>query len=205
MTARAASKMAPRRPKRHPREPLDGPRGPQDGPKRPPRRSRRPPRRPKRTPRAPQGGPERPPRRPPKGPDGARAPQDCPRRPQEAPRKPQRGPKEAQEAPKRPPRRPQEAPKRPDNDLTVRAPDVHPAKREESTSGSDVLPEAGRAAERKPYCNLSFVSKYYIIATCCNYYTLLCLPPLPPRHFRRPKDDGPPLGPKNVGKPMEKQ
>ena len=35
------------------------------------------------------------------------------------------------------------APRRPHNDWTVRAPDVHPAKREESTSGSDVLPEAG--------------------------------------------------------------
>ena len=35
------------------------------------------------------------------------------------------------------------APRRPHNDWTVRAPDVHPAKREESTSGSGVLPEAG--------------------------------------------------------------
>ena len=34
-------------------------------------------------------------------------------------------------------------PRSPHNDCTVRAPDVHPAKREESTSGSDVLPEAG--------------------------------------------------------------
>ena len=31
------------------------------------------------------------------------------------------------------------------NDLTARAPDVHPAKREESTSGSDVFPEGGPA------------------------------------------------------------
>ena len=30
-------------------------------------------------------------------------------------------------------------PRNPHNDWTVRAPDVHPAKREESTSGSDVL------------------------------------------------------------------
>ena len=36
-------------------------------------------------------------------------------------------------------RRTHEAPKRPHNDWTLRAPDVHPAKREESTSGSDVL------------------------------------------------------------------
>eukprot|EP00959_Pyramimonas_sp_CCMP1952_P202136 4226634-Pyramimonas_sp.AAC.1 len=33
----------------------------------------------------------------------------------------------------------QEAPKRPRDDVTVRVPDMHPAKREESTSGSDVL------------------------------------------------------------------
>ena len=50
----------------------------------------------------------------------------------------------------KPPRGPPEAPGSPYNDWTVRGPDVHPAKREESTSGSDVLPEAGRAAERKP-------------------------------------------------------
>ena len=64
--------------------------------------------------------------------------------------RPQEVPKRPKEAPKRPPGGPQEAPKRPRDDVTVRAPDVHPAKREESTSGSDVLPEAGRAAERKP-------------------------------------------------------
>ena len=39
---------------------------------------------------------------------------------------------------------------KPPNAQFVRAPDVHPAKREGSTSGSDVLPEAGRGAERKP-------------------------------------------------------
>ena len=57
--------------------------------------------------------------------------------------RPKEVPKRPKEAPKRPPGGPQEAPKRPRDDVTVRAPDVHPAKREESTSGSDVLPEAG--------------------------------------------------------------
>ena len=54
--------------------------------------------------------------------------------------------REGGEAPKKSPRGPkklpgglQDAPKRPRDDVTVRAPDVHPAKREESTSGSDVL------------------------------------------------------------------
>ena len=56
---------------------------------------------------------------------GGRGPKEVPKRPKEAPR--------------RPPGGPQQAPKRPRDDVTARAPDVHPAKREESTSGSDVL------------------------------------------------------------------
>ena len=54
-----------------------------------------------------------------------------------------RGPKEVPKRPEEAAKRLQEAPERPRDDVTVRAPDVHPAKREESTSGSDVLPEAG--------------------------------------------------------------
>ena len=50
------------------------------------------------------------------------------------------------------------------NDSTLRAPDVHPAKREESTSGSDVLPKAGRAAERKR--SGSFNAMYPYILYC---------------------------------------
>ncbi len=53
MTAQAASKKTPRRPKRPPKGPHDGPREPQDRPRKPPRRSKRPPRRPKRTPKGP--------------------------------------------------------------------------------------------------------------------------------------------------------
>ena len=43
---------------------------------------------------------------------------------------------------------PPEAPGSPHNDWTVRGPDVHPAKREESTSGSDVL--SGSVFRRTP-------------------------------------------------------
>ena len=67
---------------------------------------------------------------------GGGGPKEVPERPKEAPRRPPGGPQEApkrpQEAPKRHPRNPQQAPKRPRDDVTVRAPDVHPAKREES-------------------------------------------------------------------------
>ena len=65
---------------------------------------------------------------------GGRGPKEFPKRPKEAPR--------------RPPGGPQEAPKRPRDDVTERAPDVHPAKREESTSGGDVL--SGSVFRRTP-------------------------------------------------------
>ena len=73
--------------------------------------------------------------------------------PEEAPKTPPsalKAPRALQEATKRPPRGPPKDPKKPRNAHARRLPDVHPAKREESTSGRDVLPEAGRAAERKP-------------------------------------------------------
>ena len=60
-------------------------------------------------------------------------------------RGPKEVPKRPKEAPKRPPGGPQEAPERPRDDVTVRAPDVHPAKREESAR----LKRAGACAQRR--------------------------------------------------------
>ena len=94
--------------------------------------------------------------------EGSRDAQDAPERPQEAPQKPPRSP---QEATKKLPRGPQEAPRRPRNEWTARAPDVHPAKREESTSGWNVWrrPIAERSGGRRVYVCSMYGNVYYFM------------------------------------------
>ena len=148
--------------------PTRGPRGPQEGPKRGPKRE------PKRGPacraQARRRGPT-----PPGGYNGPKGAPDQPKTAQEGPKRRPREPQDGHEGPDRPQDGPQDgqepqiilktalkwkrrtlwtprcqkksrSPGGPRGlRRTLRIPDVHPAKREESTSGSDVLPEARSA------------------------------------------------------------
>eukprot|EP00959_Pyramimonas_sp_CCMP1952_P097145 2030565-Pyramimonas_sp.AAC.2 len=91
----------------------------------------------------------------------ARAHQDGSRRPQEARMKP--APKRTKEGPKTPPRGHKDTPKGPRNDWTARAPDVHPAKREESTRafswilGASSWASGGHRSSQAPVGTKGFV------------------------------------------------
>ena len=149
--------------------PTRGPRGPQEGPKRGPKREpkrgpacraqarRRGPTPPSGydgprgapdQPKTAQEGPKRRPREPQDGHEGSDRPQDGPQDGQEVPRSSSRRPPRGKDGPSGPQDVKRKAVLRGGPRglrRTLRIPDVHPAKREESTSGSDVLPEAGTA------------------------------------------------------------
>ena len=113
-------------------------------------------------------------------------------------RGPQKVQKKPKEAPKRPPGGPQQAPKRPRDDVIVRAPDVHPAKREESTSGL----QRSVSAVRQDGCVTQGPSHDTYLKA--NWKTLHCFtlqstplnPPPRPPPSRRPV-------PSQLQKPME--